>query len=175
MKEVNNQSLWSFELGSQENMHVSKWNYIGFQQRERQDSQTSNKYTFCRLPVTSRQCIIGTEKYPDNCMFLSYDDDYSQGYSQKKETFITSTKVVILQPFLSDHDFSSSNVKADDISYNLYVLDIRSQQKFTASQPIKFEFSFDGVVPSDINGYALVKMNKLVSISSDGQRYFNLI
>ena len=34
---------------------------IGFQQRDRQDSQKLNNDTFCRLPVVSSQCIIGTE------------------------------------------------------------------------------------------------------------------
>ena len=62
MKEVNNQNLWDFELGSQENMNVLIWIIVGFQQRSRQDSQNLNNDTFCRLPVTSAQCIIGTEK-----------------------------------------------------------------------------------------------------------------
>ena len=66
---------------------------------------------------------------------------------------------------MSDHDFRI------DIGYNLYVLDIRHQENFTASQPIKVKFKFDGVVPNVINGYALVLTNKLLGISSDGQRY----
>ena len=52
---------------------------------------------------------------------------------------------------------------------------MRYQQNFTASQPIKVEFKCDGVVPIDISGYALVLKNKLVAISSDGQRLFDLI
>ena len=35
--------------------------FIGFQQRDRQDSQKLNIDTFCRLPVTSAQCNIGAE------------------------------------------------------------------------------------------------------------------
>ena len=58
MKEVNNQNLWNFELGSHENMNVPIWNIIGFQQRDRQDSQNLNNDTFCRLPVVRAQCII---------------------------------------------------------------------------------------------------------------------
>ena len=34
---------------------------IGFQQRDRQDSQTFNSDTFCMLPVVSAQCVIGVE------------------------------------------------------------------------------------------------------------------
>ena len=79
MKEVNNQNVWNFELGSHENMNVPIWIIIGFQQRDRQDSQNLNNDTFCRLPVVSAQCIIGREKYPDAGILLNYDDDdYSQ-------------------------------------------------------------------------------------------------
>ena len=75
MKEVNNQNVWNFEFGSQENMNVPIWIIIGFQQRDRQDSQNLNNDTFCKLPVVSAQCIIGTEKYPDAGILLNYDDD----------------------------------------------------------------------------------------------------
>ena len=176
MKEVNNQNICNFELRSHENMNVPIWIIIGFQQRDRQDSQNLNNDTFCRLPVVSAQCIIGTEKYPDAGILLNYDDDdYSQGYHQINEAFRALTKDDILQPYISEADFRRSNTAANDIGYNLYVFDIRYQKNFTNSQPIKVEFKFDGVVPNDINGYALVLTNKLVSVSSDGQRHFDLI
>ena len=63
VKEVNNQSLWTFELGSQESMNVPVWIIIGFQQRDRQDSRSLNNDTFCWLPVVSAPCFIGSEKY----------------------------------------------------------------------------------------------------------------
>ena len=62
LKEVNNQNLWNFELGSQESIKVPIWIFIGFRQRALQDSQNWNNDTFCRLPVVSAQCIVGTEK-----------------------------------------------------------------------------------------------------------------
>ena len=65
MKEVKNQNIWNFELGSQESMNVPIWIIIIFQQQDRQDSQNLNNDTFYRLPVVSAQCVIGTEKYPD--------------------------------------------------------------------------------------------------------------
>ena len=177
MKEVNNQNVWNFELGSQENMNVPTWIIIGSQQQDRQDSQNLNNDTFCRLPVVSAQCVIGTEKYPDAGILSNYDDDddYSQGYHQIKEAFKALTKDDILQPYISEEDSRTSNVRAADVGYKLYVFDIRYQKNYTASQPIKVEFNFDGVVPNNVNGYALVLTNKLVSISSDGQRHFNLI
>ena len=65
MKEVNNQKLWNFELGSQESMNVLLWRTVGVQQRGRQNSQDLNNGTICRLPATSAQCILGTEINPD--------------------------------------------------------------------------------------------------------------
>ena len=176
MKEVNNQNLGNFELGSKENMNVPIFIFIGFQQQDRQDSQDLNNDTFCRLPVVSAQCVIGTEKYPDTGILLNYDDyDYSQGCHQIKEAFKALTKDDILQPYISEEDFRTSNVRGADVGYNLYVFDIRYQKNYTASQPIKVEFKFDGVVPNNVNGYALVLTDKLVSKSSDGQRQFDLI
>ena len=138
MKEVKNQNLWNFELGSQESMNVPIWIIISFQQHDRQDSQNFNNDTFCRIPVVSAQCIIAMEKYPDAGISLNYDDDdYAQGYSQIKEAFRALTKDDILQPYISEDDFRSSNVRADDVGYNLYVFDIRYQKNFTKSQPIK--------------------------------------
>ena len=106
MKEVYNQNLWNFELGSSESMNVSIWIIIGFQQRERQDSQNLNNDTFCRLPVVSAQGIIGTEKYPDAGILLNYDDgDYTQGYGQIKENFRALTHDNLLPLYIKDDIF----------------------------------------------------------------------
>ena len=133
-----------------------------------------NNDTFYRPQVTSTQCIIGTERYPDSGILLNYnDDDYSQGYGQIKEAFKALTKDDLLQPYISDADFRSNNA-GDNIGYNIYAFDIRYQKNFESSQPIKVEFKFDGVIPAGIYGYALVLTNKLISISSDGQRMFDI-
>ena len=174
MKQVNTQNHWKFELGTQEGTNVPIWIFVAFQQMDRQNDQTLNNDTFYRPLVTSAQCFIGTEKYPDGCILLNYnDDDYSQGYGQIKETFKALTKDNILQSYISEDDFGPNN-DGDNIGYNIYAFDIRYQKNFESSQPIKVEFKFDGVIPADIYGYALVITNKLVSISSDGQRMFDL-
>ena len=174
MKEVNTQNLWTSELGTQEGINIPTWIFVGFQQNDRQHDQNLNNDTFVRLPVISAQVVIGTERYPDSAILQNYeDDDNSQGYGQIKEAFKALTKDNILQPYISDHDFKSSN-DGNDIGYNIYAFDIRYQKNFENSQPIKVEFKFSENIVGGIYGYALVLTNRLVSISSDGQRMFDL-
>ena len=114
MGEVNNQNLWNFELGSQENMNVAIWNIIGIQRRYIPDPPNLNNDTFCRLPVISAQFIIGTQKHPNGGISVKYDvDDDSQGYTQIKEVFRGLAKDDLLKPFISEQYFRSSNVRVD--------------------------------------------------------------
>ena len=175
MKEVNTQNFWTFELGTQEGINIPTWIFVGFQQNDRQHDQNLNNDTFVRLPVISAQVIIGTERYPDSGILLNYDDDnYSQGYGQIKEAFRALTKDDILKPYITDDDFRSSN-EGNNIGYNIYAFDIRYQKNFENAQPVKVEFKFSENIAAGIYGYALVLTNKLISITSDGQRMFDLI
>ena len=174
MKEVNTQNIWTFELGTQEGNNIPTWIFVAFQQIDRQHDQNLKNDTFVRLPVISAQVIIGTERHPDSAILLNYDDDdYSQGNGLIKEVFRGLTKDDILKPYISDHDFRSSN-DGNGIGYNIYAFDIRYQKNFENGQPVKVEFNFLENVPAGIYGYALVLTNRLASISSDGQRMFDL-
>ena len=62
----------------------------------------------------------------------------------------------------------------NNIGYNLYLFDIRYQKNFESAEPFKVEFRFSEDVLAGIYGYALVLTNKSISISSDGQRMFDL-
>ena len=174
MKEVNTQNLWTFELGTQEGINIPTWIFVAFQQNDRQHNQNLNNDTFVRLPVISAQVVIGTERYPDSSILLNYDDDdYSQGYGLIKEAFKALTKDDILLPYISEDDFRSSN-EANNIGCNIYAFDIRYQKNFENAQPVKVEFKFSENIDAGIYGYALVLTNRLISITSDGQRMFDL-
>ena len=175
MKEVNTQNFWTFELGTQEGINIPTWVFVAFQQNDRQHDQNLNNDTFVRLPVISAQVVIGTERYPDSAILLNYDhDDYPQGYGLIKEAFKALTKDDIVQPYISQDDFRSSN-EGNNIGYNIYAFDIRYQKNFENAQPVKVEFKFSENIPAGIYAYALVLTNKLISISSDGQRMFDLV
>ena len=105
----------------------------------------------------------------------NYDDDfYSQGYGLLEEAFRAFPKDDILQPYISDNDFRSSN-EGNNIGYNLYVFDIRNQKNLESARPIEVEFKFSENILAGIHGYALVLTNRLLSMSSDGQRHFDLV
>ena len=174
MKEVNTQVFWTFDLGVQEGINVPIWIFLVFQQMDRQNDHNLNNEYFVRLPVISVQVVIETERYPDTGILLNYcDDDYRQGYGQIKEAYKTLTKDDILQPYISENDFRSSN-DGDIICYNIHAFDIRYQKNFEGGQSVKVEFKFDRVIPAGIYGYALVSTSRLISISSDGQRMFDI-
>ena len=173
MKEMIIQTLWTFELWTQEGINVPIWIIVCFQQRDIQNSQNLNKDTFYRPSVTNAQCMIWTEKSLDSVILLKYDDaDYSQGYGQIKEAFRAVTKDDILQPSISDHDFRSSN-EANNIDYNLFFFDLRFQKTLEPALPIKVEFIFSENIHAGIYGCALVLTTNFVSVSSDGEKSFS--
>ena len=175
MEEVNTQNFWTFELGTQEGINIPTWIFVAFQQNDWKHDQNLNNDTFVRLPVISAQVVIGTERYPDSAILIIHDDDYySQGYEIIKEAFKALTKDDILQSYISEDDFRSSN-EGNNFGYNIYAFDIRYQKKFENAQPVKVEIIFSENIPAGIYGYALVLTNKLISISSDGQRMFDLV
>ena len=96
------------------------------------------------------------------------------GYGKIEESFRAPTKDDIVKPYIPEHDFRSFN---DDniIGYSLYVFDIRYQKKLDSAPPMKLDFYFSKSVPAGIYGYGLVLKSKSVSISSDGQSFFDLI
>ena len=60
LKEVKNQNLLNFELGSQERMIVPVWIIIGLQRRDKQDSQNMKIDSFDELPATSAYLVRKT-------------------------------------------------------------------------------------------------------------------
>ena len=68
------------------------------------------------------------------------------------------TKDDILQPYISDDAFRSSN-EGNDIGYKLYVFDILYQKNLESAQPIKKNFKFPKNLSAGIYGYAVVLTN----------------
>ena len=73
-KDVNTNSNWTFELGSS-GESCPTFVIVGFQARNKIDSQVHDNAVFDRLPISNAVCKIGSEKYPDDGIECDYDRD----------------------------------------------------------------------------------------------------
>ena len=168
-KDVNTNSNWTFELGNSNNESCPTFVIVGFQARNKIDSQVHDNAVFDRLPISNAVCKIGSEKYPDDGIECDYDrDKYDQAYSEIENFYHFNSETNLLNPFIDLHKFRTN--------YPLFVFDLSKQKDQIASQPIRLEFKFNAAIDvADYIAYALVLTPKLISISSDGQRHFDLI
>ena len=167
-KDVNTNNNWTFELGSS-GESTPNFIIVGFQARNKSNSQTHDNAIFDRLPISSAVCKIGSEKYPDDEIECDYDrDKYDQAYYEIENFYSLKSETNILNPFIDLNKFRTN--------YNFYVFDLSKRKDNFDSQPIRLEFKFGaGINVADYTAYALVLTPKLISISSDGQRHFDLI
>ena len=81
-KDVNTNSNWTFELGNaggSSGKESPTFVIVGFQARNKIDSQVHDNAVFDRLPISNAVCKIGSEKYPDDGIECDYDrDKYDQ-------------------------------------------------------------------------------------------------
>ena len=167
-KDVNTNNNWTFELGNS-GESTPTFVIVGFQARNKFVSQTHDNATFDRLSVSIVICKIGSEKYPDDGKEFDYNrDKYDQAYSEIENFYQLKSETNLLKPFIDLHKFRRK--------YNVYVFDLSKQKDQKASQPISLEFKFNAAFGvADYIAYALVLTPKLISISSDGQRHFDLL
>ena len=167
-KDVNTNNNWTIELGNS-GESTPTFVIVGFQTRNKIDSQTNDNAIFDRLPVSNAVCKIGSEKYPDDGIECDYDrDKYDQAYSEIENFYLLKSETNLLNPFIDLHKFRTN--------YNFYVFDLSKQKDPIGSQPIRLEFKFSAAIDvADYIAYALVLTPKLISISSDGQRHFDLL
>ena len=85
-KDVKTNSNWTFELGSSGSEAAQTcptFVIVGFQARNKIDSQVHDNAVFDRLPISNAVCKIGSEKYPNDGIECDYDrDKYDQVYSE---------------------------------------------------------------------------------------------
>ena len=167
-KDVNTNKSWTFELcngGESTPTYV----VVGFQARNKIDSQTHDNAILDRLPVSNAVRKIGSEKYPDDGIECDYNrDKYDQAYSEFENFYLLKSETNLLNPFIDLHKFRTN--------YSFYVIDLSKQKDQIASQPIRLEFKFSAAIDvADYIAYAPVLTPKLITISSDGLRHFDLL
>ena len=176
LKDVTTGNKWTFELGVGDGIDIPINVMVGFMERDRINQQHQNNDIFYRPCVVNAQCIIGGDNFPDagiNCNYAI--DETLQAYAEIVSCFTKLAKNNFLQPYLTQKDFITSNKYPDGKpGYNLYVFHMRHHQDCSSAQPIKVRIDFRPAVPAATNliGYAILLTNKLVSVSSNGQRQF---
>ena len=111
---------------------------VGFQARNKTDSQTHDNAIFDRLQVSNAVCKIGSETYPLDGIECDYDRNKNREAYQEIENFYRlRTETNLLMPFFDLHKFRTN--------YNFYVFDLSKQNNQIASQPIRLEFNFSDV------------------------------
>ena len=63
-KDVNTNNNWTFELGNSNNESCPIFVIVGFQARNKIDSQIHNNATFDKLPISNAVCKIGSKNIP---------------------------------------------------------------------------------------------------------------
>ena len=179
MKDVTTENNRTLELGVGDGIDIPVYVIVGFMQGDQFNQQHQNNDTFYRRSVVNAQCTIGSEKFPDagiKCIYAI--DKLSRAYGEIVSCFRHLAKDNILQPYITQKDFTTSNNYRDcHPGHNLYVSDIRHHQVYSSAQRIKVMFGFRPKVPEATNlfGFALLLPIKRVSVSSDGQQLFDLL
>ena len=171
-KKIPNDGLFTFEVGIENSKNIPSWIIIGFMADEKFDSQLhDNNNIFDWLPISQAVCRIGSERYPGNYINLNYPrNNFHEAYYQIENFFPKHSEDRIMKPFIGPNSFRRF--------YNLYVFEINNQKDHIAAQPKTIDFKFynaRGFDVGDYTAFALVLTNRLISISSDGKRMFDII
>ena len=152
-KDVNTKNNGTFELGNS-GESTPTFVIVGFQARNKIDSQPHDNATFDRLSVSNAVCKTGSEKYPDDGIECDSDrDKYDQAYSEIENFYHLKSETNLLNPFIDLHKFRRN--------YNFYVFDLSKQKDQIASQPIRLEIKLNAAFGvADYIAYALVLTNK---------------
>ena len=142
---------------------------VGFQARNKIDSQTHDNAVFDQFPISNAVCKVGSEKYPDDGIEYDYDrDKYDQAYGEIENVYQLTSETNILNPFIDLHKLRRSS--------NFYEFDLSKQKDHIAFQPIRLDFNITAAIGvNKFTAHALVLPPKIISISSDGQRHFSLL
>ena len=114
LKNLTTENNWTFELGIGDGIDIPIYVKFAFMQRDQFNQQHQKNDTFYTPSVVNAHCIIVSEKFPDagiNCFYAI--DKYSQAYAEIGSCFRRLAKDNILQAYITQKDFISSNKYPD--------------------------------------------------------------
>ena len=170
-KPVKTNKNWSFEIGVESGTDIPICVIVGFQSAARTGpDQTQNNAIFERPDVIEASCNVGSVKDPDN----EFQKDFNRNKNNEPYNEIRQFYKDYIKgegsPYITFKEFKEL--------YNLYVFDLRAQKHIPAAQLIGVNFKYRAAYDAVANNYqavALVLTQKMISVSSDGQRMFDVI
>ena len=170
-KPVNSNNNWRMEIGVESGNNVPIYVIVGFQSAARAGpNQEQNNAIFDRLDVIEASCNVGTVRYPEHEYQVDFErNKYNEPYNEIRRFYKDYIKGEG-SPYITFKDFKEI--------YNLWVFDLRAQKETPSPQPIQVNFKFRTGYDAVANNYqatALVLTQKIISVSSDGARQFDII
>ena len=144
---------------------------VGFQTQTRAGpDQEQNNAIFDAPDIIEASCNIGTTSYPDHEYQVDFNRNrYNEAYNEVKRFF---------KDYIHGEGSSYISFKNFKKLYPLWVFDLRAQRHNDSDQPIQVKFKFRAgydVVGENYQATALVLTQKIISVSSDGQRQFDIV
>ena len=170
-KPVNSNNNWKMEIGVESGSDVPIYVVVGVQSAARAGpDQTQNNAIFDRPDIIEASCNIGSVRYPEHEYQVDFNrNKYNEPYNEIRRFYKDYIKGEGA-PYLSFNDFKEL--------YTLYVFDIRAQKDNPSAQPIRVNFKFRAGYDAVANNYQAVASTltqKLIIVSSNGQRQFDII
>ena len=140
--------------------------------------QQQNKDTFSRPSVLKAQYIFGSQKCPSSGKVCNYVvGKCSRAFGLIVSCSLHLAEINILQAYSTEKVFIyPNNYPEGNSCFNFRIFDIHHHQDFSSAQPIKVRCdSRLAVQATNLFGFALLLTNELASVSSDGQRQFDLV
>ena len=169
-KPVNSNNNWRMEIGTESGTDVPIYVIVGFQSAARAGpNQEQNNAILDRLDVIEASCTIGTVRYPDHEYQVDFErNKYNEPYNEIRRFYKDYIKGEG-SPYITFEDFKEL--------YNLWVFDLRAQKDNPSAQPISINFKFRAGYDAVATNYQATALltQKIISVSSDGSRQFDII
>ena len=123
-----------------------------------------------RTDIIEASCNVGTVRYQDHEIQIDFQrNKYNEPYNEVRIFYKDYIKGEGA-PYISFRDFKEL--------YNLHVFVLRTQKDNASAQPIRVDFKLRAgyyAVATNYQATALVLTQKVISVSSDGVRMFDVV
>ena len=171
-KAVDSNNQWIFEFGVKSGDELLIYAIIAFQNQDRfSPDQTQNNAIFDHPDIIEASCHIGSVKFPDT-------NEYQVDFERNKFNDLYNEVRRFYKDFIKGEGSPYISFKVFKELYPFIIFDLRANKDMLSSQSVQARFRFRGgydAVAQNFQAIGLLLTQKIISISSDGQRQFDII